>query len=520
MLVIGLVYLISIESNYVNFGLDRDEGSYINFGEVLRTGGDLYQDVYSVKPPAIYYTYGLINSIFGYSATGLRWSVIIFNALAAILLFLFGYRWRGPFFGFIAAISFSFLAFNPKLYGFAALAEQYQNFFLILSVVLLQHGLIKRKWIWFLIGGFVITFGLLIKQNLIFSYVALAIILAWYFLIESKEREWKPLINFVIGSAVATVIIFLPVILQGGVEDWIYWNFYYSSLYTSVVTWEQGMENFGNYLNHISAFNRWMWIAGLIGIVLGYIRAKSLSSKLGVLLFFIAAVCAILPGLRFYPHYWMYLSPILAIGCAWFFYWLAQLLSTKLNSYLPHAVATFLFVVGLVSVVARNQDFFDSPQEAQINRMMYGENPFTEMRYLGEYLNKRIKSNEQFIMFGSEPQIYTYLGRPTPTPYIFFSQLTKEHERKDEMVADLQSWVQTNKPKYVGFTNSRYSWTITEDGDRKIFNWASIYVQQGHKVIAVADILPSGPKFVYGDDAANYQPTSTQWVRIFERIAN
>ncbi len=520
LLVVGLIYVTSVASRYVDFGLDRDEAAYINFGEVLRTGGDLYQDAYSIKPPAIYYTYALANTIFGYSGPGLRWSVIFSNALAAILLFLFGYRWRGPLFGFIAAISFSFFAFNPKVFGFAALAEAYQNFFLIAAVVSLQYGIIKKNWMWFLIGGFIMTYGLLIKQNLIFAYFALSISLAWYYLIEAKERQWKPLINFVLGSAIATVLIFLPVVLQGGIDDWIYWNFSYSSKYTSSIPWEQGKGYLNSYLKFTTAFNPWMWIAGVIGIVAACIGAKSTAAKLATALFLFSAILSIFPGLRFYPHYWIYFTPILSVGCAWTFYTLFQLISNRLKSFWPHVVVSIIFIAGLFTVVQKNKIYFDSPTELMINRQQYGDNPFTETRYLGEYLKNRIKSNEELLMFGSEPEIYTYIGRATPTPYIFFAHLSKEHERKDEMVADLQAWAAANKPKYVYFSNHPFSWVMVQDSDWTIYNWATSYVRQGHKVVAVADILPQGPKILFGDDALNYQVQSQKWVKIYERIGD
>jgi 4-amino-4-deoxy-L-arabinose transferase-like glycosyltransferase len=520
--VLGLIYMIRIESQYVDFGIDRDEAAYSIFGETLRTGGAMYKDAYSFKPPAIYYTYAAINTIFGYTPSGLRWSLIASNMLAAMLLFLFAFRWKGPVFALIAATAYLFFEFNPFVFGFAAVAEQYQNLFAILSLVLIQHGAIKKKWIYFLAGGFFMTFCVLIKQNMIFAYLALSAVLGWYYLFESKTRELKPLVHFVAGSAIAVVLIFVPLFVQGTFYDWIYWNFTYTKLYVSAMPWERGKEllmSFGNMV--ITRFSPWMWVAGIVGVIAGIVQAKPMAAKIGISLFLMAAIVSIFPGLRFYPHYWSYFSPILAIGCAWLVHTISRLLSMKMHKRWSHSIGILLFAAGIVYTIQNNDTFFDNPDELIVNRSLYGDNPFTETRYLGEYLKKIIQPDEQVLLFGSEPEIFNYLGRTPSRPDMFFSILLGPHERRDDMIKATQDWAQTNKPKYVFFSNHPFSWSMTSESDPAIYNWAYNYVKQNHKPIAIAEIISGQrPQIILGEQAETHQLTSDKWVMIFERVSN
>ncbi len=512
--------MASVASQYVDFGLDRDEGSYINFGEVLRHGGDMYKDAYSFKPPAIFYSYAAFNTIFGFSGSGLRWSLIVANALAAGLLFIFGYRWKGGLFACITALAYTFFTFNPFVFGFAALAEQYQNFIAILAIVLIQQGLISKKWIWLLAGGAVFTYAVLFKQNLIFAYGAISIGLGYYFLFGEAQRNWKALFYFVGGSAISALLIYLPVIIQGTLKDCLYWNFTYSSLYTSSIPWEKGQEFLAAFFKKCSSFNYWMWVVGFIGVLAGTFLSKKWTVRITVPLVFLASLGAIFPGLRFYPHYWSYFSPILSIGCGFAVYYIQQYAKPFLKPSMTGLLLVALFIGGLFYVRQQQLPFFKDVNEIYVNRRMYGDNPFTETRFLGDFLKKRIKSNEELLIFGSEPQMYAYIGRPTPTPYMFFAHLNRPHERKDGMIQNLQKWAMENKPKYVYFSNHPFSWVMIPGSDNSMYNWATNYVANGHRVIGVADILPGGqpPKIILGPQAASYQPTSQKWVKLYERV--
>jgi hypothetical protein len=54
--------------------------------------------------------------------------------------------------------------------------------------------------------------------------------------------------------------------------------------------------------------------------------------------------------------------------------------------------------------------------------------------------------------------------------------------------------------------------------DRTVFQWWNRY-QEGFERVGVADIMERGTRYVWGPDAADYNPMSPVWVAVFERRA-
>ena len=519
LVIIGLIYMIFAAAPYTEFALDRDEGTYINMGEKLLEGGDMYVDAYGMKPPASFYSYALINAFFGYSGSGLRWSLIVANTLAALFLFLFMRRWKGDLAGCIAALAYSIFAFNPFIFGFAALIEHYQNLIVIAALALMHWAIAKEKWTWVGVAGFLMTYNVLFKQNVIFFYAAIFIALAWYFLLETEKRNWRPIINFIAGSAVASIVVFIPLFIQGTFDDWWYWNLVYSREYTTGIPWSQGKSFLKSFMRFVTGFNEWMWYAGILGIIIALFFTKGIARRLALGLGLLATVVTIFPGLRFYPHYWSYFSPVLAIGCGWLFYALADQAGKKIKSPLPEIIALVLFLGGVGYVISENKDFFSDPKEMYVNRRMYGDNPFTESRILGEYLQKQMRDTDKLLVVGSEPQVYTFVGQTNLVPSMFYTPLVVPHERRDAMVDATIAKIEATPPEYAYFSNHPFSWGMTPDADPKIYNYISSMLQRDYQVVGIADILGGGqsPKIILGDQATGYQIQSQKWVAIYKR---
>lgn len=491
----------------------------MNYAESFRNGGEMYEDTFNFKPPAIYYTYAIANTLFGYSAAGLRWSMIFFNVVGAGLLFLIGYRWCGALFASIAAISYAVFAFNPFVYGFAALSESYQNVYAIGAMAILQHALVRKKNYWYALAGALLAFSLLIKQNLIFACVGLFLVMLWYYFIERKDKEWKPMAFFLGGGLLSVILIYLPVIIQGNLDDLIYWNFTYSSQYATAVPWETGRRLLKNFFASVTSFNQWMWIAGVIGVAFSAYFSKSSALRMLLPILLLSSFVAVVPGYRFYPHYWIYLTPVLALGCAWFFEGVNSLISSKVKSPFISVGLMALFFVGLNFIRTSHPNHFDNPKELFVNRRAYGDNPFTENRFLGEYLRKQMSSSDELMVFGSEPEMYTYADRYAPHPYIFLSHLSKPHSRQPAMLADMKKWVTETKPKFAYFSNHPFSWEAGSEEGRNLHRWSWNYVNQHYRCIGIADIIPQqAPKIILGNEAENYKPTAQKWVGVYERV--
>src|SRR5450830_359041 len=80
-IIAGLVVILCI---YVRFRLlsvplERDEGEFAYFGQLMLKGIPPFADAYSMKLPGIYGMYALIMSLFGQTAQGVHLGLLITN---------------------------------------------------------------------------------------------------------------------------------------------------------------------------------------------------------------------------------------------------------------------------------------------------------------------------------------------------------------------------------------------------------------------------------------------------------
>lgn len=109
---------------WVDVPLERDEGEYGYFGQLLREGGVPYADAQHMKLPGVYFVYGAAFS-FPDSATTLRAVASVAHLVATAFLYSLAQRWLSPLAALLAAAAFTVLGSGPGILGFAAKAEQF-----------------------------------------------------------------------------------------------------------------------------------------------------------------------------------------------------------------------------------------------------------------------------------------------------------------------------------------------------------------------------------------------------------
>src|SRR5512140_2574417 len=82
-----LIFICYIRIRLSSFPLERDEGEYSYFGQLILHGVPPYKLAYNLKLPGTYFCYALIMGIFGQTAAGIRIGLMLFNL--GSLLFLF-----------------------------------------------------------------------------------------------------------------------------------------------------------------------------------------------------------------------------------------------------------------------------------------------------------------------------------------------------------------------------------------------------------------------------------------------
>ena len=525
-LCIGLFLVLQLiilfwRAQYADFALDRDEGTYAYLGNLMMNGGTPYVDGFEMKPPGLFYIYGLMTSIFGYSAEGIHNSVSYSNFIGAIFIFFSFYIYKKPWAALTAGTVFSFMAFNPWMSGFAGVAEHFMNLFTAIGIFCLAAARKQNLLYLYALAGFAFAFSTGIKQNGAFLAVAAtAYLLFRGFFVKLNRKELQmSLFSFIGGAILCIILILLPVIISGSMADMKFWIIDYpNEFYTESIPWSKGKEYLGIYFDRTTQFGTIFWITAILGLLLSMFSKISHLSKIGFVFLLGAAFLSIFPGLRFYGHYWLFLVPAIAMLNGVFIASLGMIEKVSVLKKITPLASVILLVAGIFLTKSKHENFFTNPKEFYVMRSIYGDNPFTELRILTDEIKKEMGDDDQVVVFGSEPQVYVELDKPALNASIFMSHLGRQHSKAKDMRTDFKQVVESAMPEYVVFVMHPFSWMMTPGTDGSTYNFAFDYVKRNYIPIGYADQIPNAaPKIVLGEDALTYTPEGSKYVIAFKR---
>jgi len=523
-LALGLILVgaAAIRLRLLDLPLDRDEGEYAYFGQLLLEGVPPYAAAYNLKAPGIYVAYALILAVFGHTTTGIHLGLIVVTSVATVLMFVLARSLAGPTAGVVAAALYATQALNPKILGFAAYAEHFVLLFVIAGSIVLQPLARSRPPLLLVAGGLLFGLAFVMKQS------AAAFVLggALYLLLstggdpstgDDQIAPWPQRLRAValfLGGAVAPfVLVCLWLLLAGTLGTFLFWSFVYGSTYSASLSASVG--NLGGRFAAVAPSSS--VTLALVVIGLGALLRDSLRSrKIFVLLLAAASCVGFAVGLHFRPQYCLLLIPALAVTAAIGLDALGRLMAERPHG-LRQAVAVSLVIAAVAQPLYASRDLLFELGPAQISRLIYGRNPFPESVPIGRYIREHTAPGDRVAVVGSEPQIYFYAGRRSATGYIYTYPLMELQPYATGMQQAMIREIESADPRYVVFVRAVGSWLVRENSDKTIFGWFEQY-QQNLKRVGVVDI-PSRQETVYrwGDDAATYAPRSDVWLMIFER---
>jgi 4-amino-4-deoxy-L-arabinose transferase-like glycosyltransferase len=155
----------AIRLRLLDVPLDRDEGEYAYFGQLLLAGVPPYALAYNLKLPGIYGAYALILAAFGQTPAAIRTGLILTTSATTVATYLLGARLGGSVVGVAAAAVFAALSLNPKMLGIAAYAEHFALLPVVAGALVLWRGCRERRPILLLACGILFGLGLLIRQS-------------------------------------------------------------------------------------------------------------------------------------------------------------------------------------------------------------------------------------------------------------------------------------------------------------------------------------------------------------------
>ncbi len=486
------------------YPMNRDEGTYGYLGSLAIKGSIPYVDFYEMKPPVLYYLYGLGGTLFGFSDFGLRFFGLLLNLASAILIYLILLRYIDKVYALVASALFAMLSINLYALGFTMVAEHIVNTFVLLSFYLLIKSYDHKGLLLIVLAGASFAMAILTKQ----TAILLSPLFLLYLVMQRKQKAW--LLNglsFAGGALVPALLLFVFLWANSALDDAYYWLLTYPAKYSATVTSDKGSNLFNYFIKNITLFQVSLFSIAGLALAMNAIFARH---KLNVLLlvYFLLAALILVPGFRFYGQYWLLLFVPLAMMTGTALHHLSQ---KDLRLGIGAAVLVLFCILG--EAVVKRAYYFEAETTPDILKL-YRNNPFEAIRKLSTYAGSLMKDNETIMMCGSEPQVYLYAGKAAPTRHVFMSMLTKHTEKTDAFVDEAMHDLQDKKPDYVLYNLFPYSWSMTESSNDLLYS--SSFAVVTREYIPVASYNMNNQQYIYASDGV-IDPKIINQVILFKR---
>ena len=507
----------AIRLRLLDVPLDRDEGEYAYFGQLLLDGVPPYAAAYNMKAPGIYGAYALILAAFGQTTSGIRLGLIVVTSATAVLTYLLARHLAGPAAGLVAAAVYAVQALNPDLLGFAAYAEHFVLLLVVAGLLVLQAQARGRRSLLVFAGGLLFGLAFLMKQSAAAFVVGGALTV---FLSSPPDgtpgwaRRVPATALFVAGAVTPFALACLALLEAGTLGTFWFWSFAYGSTYSAGLS--EGWTNLVTRLEAVAPSSSVTLALGAIGLG-ALLRGRLRFPRIPVLLLVASSCLGATAGLHFRPQYCLLMLPALALLAAIGLDALGRLLVGPPASFLRWAVPIGLAAAALGQPLYASRTLLFQLAPLQFSREVYGLNPFPESVEIARYIRERTKPSDRIAVIGSEPQIYFYAHRRSATGYIYTYPLMELQPYAAMMQHQMIREIEITEPRYLVFVKAPTSWLVRSESDRTIFSWFDRY-QRSFTRVGIVDVV-SQKQTVYRWDEAmvGYTPRSDAWLMVFER---
>ena len=513
-----------IRSNFLNVPFERDEGSYAYCGKIILDGAVPFKDIGSQRLPGVFYSYALMVAIFGYTLKSLHIGFIVINIMSAIIIFLIGRRLFNNASAIACALCWALLSMNMGISGFTVQSEHLVAFFALLGIYLLIIYFDKKSYYLIALSGLFFSFAFEVKQTSFFLGLFAGILLVGKQFFE-KDRDYKRIILSVLFFSLAVII---PVVLdlfivwkRGGWEDFNYWFFDIRKEYSSVISFDQGIEYLkmtwpGMYNNY-----KFIWIVSAIGSLTIFLTSVKWWVKIGVLGFFVFGFLTVMPGNHYYGHYFLQWVPTVCVSAGAFFFSLEEIIKTKLNlKAASRYIALGILVLASFSNISALKKYYFNTNSTQLLRQVYGLNPFPESKVIADKLNTLMKPEDKLAVFGTEIQMYFYTNKISPSRFAGSGALLEFPIKKaDEWQKEFINDVEKANPRFLVFYSHPISWLANPNVNNLIFPWFDKFSAEKYNLIGYADMYDNMTNYVWAPniDLVNNPPKSQYKIFVFER---
>jgi hypothetical protein len=514
-----IVFLIRTKFLFIPF--ERDEGIYGYYGKLLLEGKIPYKDFYEQKFPGLFYFYGFMVALFGDTVKGLHTGFMYLNIFSVIIIYYASRTLFSPIAGLISATTFAFVSLTPNLSGFTVQAEHGVAFFISLGILFYALDTVYKKRIFLFLMG--ISFGLAImtKTSGLFLVLWGGIIL----IIDYMFRQNKTIRNFIVpvsiysgGVFLVIATFFLLIFLKGSFQEMIFWTYEIPKNYVSKIPFEDGVKYFTYSKNAILQNYKLFWYHSLLAVVMCLLNSINWKQKLFGISLLIFSFFTIVPGFYFYGHYWIQTIPGLSILAGLTYFALSRLIIKYLKIENLKYVYLTIFAFATYSHISANKAYYFKPNYERILRTVYGNNPFPESMEIGNWINANSKPEDKIVLLGSEPQIYFYTKKYSPSRHAYFAAIVDNVPQHKEWQREFVKGVEKAEPKYLIYFNHPISLFVQPNVDQYVFEWANKYVNKNYHLVGLVDMIEGQhATYLWRDQIGNYKPQAQNVIYIYER---
>jgi len=483
-LVILFLFLLLLRWNSFEMPFERDEGEYAYSAWILRQGIMPYENSFLQKPPMIIYTYFLAQLMGGNSLWAPRLLAFISVFLTALILgFVVFKKYNSNLGWMVSFLSVLTLSF-PHFTALAANTEIFMILFLVASFGLYFYYRNKASFLIWFVSGIFSSLSILYKPIAFFPLFFLH--LFWtYEIFKSKaglKVVFRTFFGFLLGFLSSTFFVLLLFLISGKIiyllESVWQFNLYYSQVWNSY-----GLSGF--YLQMGKLVRVW-WILFVFLLLFLFSKNKDKRLIFGLLLFSLVATSRTTIG-----HYYLILMPFLSLAVSfalWDFYLLIRR-SIKLSFWYIFLALLFFLIYPLRMQIGLTPD--------ELGIWIYGlENPFNESKLVAQKVVENSNYSDKIFVAGSEPQIYFYSQRLSPTRFIITYPLNIYSPKREIYQTEVVKDLSRNKPRIIVYSNKEASGLWEKDSPKIFLDYIKDLISKDYYLVGAVFWGNSGPVWV------------------------
>ena len=242
--------------------LERDEGEYAYFGQLILRGEWPYVAAHNMKLPGVYYAYAAILSLFGETDVAIRVALLLVNAATIVLVATLARRFAGELASLTAAAVYAVLSLGTVVLGFTANTEHFVLLPAIAGLLLLQDGAASSARL--LAAGLLLGIGVVMKQPGAFFVACGA---AWLVVSgTSPARVVRALAIFGVGAVLPYAAVCLAMLAGGAFEPFWFWTVVYLREYGTMIDAASGLPELYGQLGRMLAASPLTWLLAAAGV--------------------------------------------------------------------------------------------------------------------------------------------------------------------------------------------------------------------------------------------------------------